>query len=152
MTVTTSAPASDFTRRYGNPSIDCGGAQIRAQCRHLAMVVTIHGDIDATNVNRVSEHTRHFILPTNSLVLDLSGVDSFAAEGISLLYRIDEACRAAGMEWTLVASHAVIERLQDSGEGASFPMTRSVHRALRDLADVIVRRRQLLLPLIGKTA
>jgi anti-anti-sigma factor len=152
MNVTTTAPASDFTRRYGNPSIDCGDAQIRAHCRHLATVVTIHGDIDATNVSRISEHARHFILSTNPLVLDLSGVNSFAAAGISLLYGIDEACRAAGVEWTLVASNTVIERLHESGEGASFSTTSSVHRALRDLADVIVRRRQLLLPLIGKTA
>jgi hypothetical protein len=54
----------------------------------------------------------------------------------------------------LVASPAVIEfvgdgRDQDQG---LFPVTRSVHEALRNLADAIVNRRQLVLPLVRKTA
>jgi hypothetical protein len=33
-----------------------------------------------------------------------------------------------------------------------FPITRSVHEALHNLADAIVSRRRLVLPLIRKTA
>jgi hypothetical protein len=88
----------------------------------------------------------------NPLVLDLSGVNSFALAGISLLYILDDECRAAGMEWTLVASPAVMEVLPDDHDETLFPIGRSVHEALRNLADAIVRRRQLLLPLIKKTA
>ena len=33
-----------------------------------------------------------------------------------------------------------------------FPIARSVHEALRNLADAIVSRRQLVLPLIKKSA
>lgn len=134
------------------PIFSCRGAQIRAQCRHLAMVVTVQGEIDAVNVDPVSEHTRRFILANNALVLDLSGVNSFAAEGISLLDAVDDDCRAADVEWKLVASAAVAEQLRDHEDEAMFPTTRSVHEALRHFADLIVRRRQLLLPLIGKTA
>jgi hypothetical protein len=64
---------------------------------------------------------------------------------------LDEDCRADGVEWTLVASPAVIELLGD-GDDAVFPIARSVHTALRNLADAIVSRRQLVLPLIRKTA
>jgi anti-anti-sigma factor len=147
---------TNVTTRQENCTFDCSGAQIRAHCRHLATVVSIRGEIDAVNVDRVSEYIRRFILGANPVVLDISDVSQFAAAGISLLYMFDEDCRAAGVEWTLVASPAVIELLGDGCDAdenrAMFPTTRSVHEALRNLADAIVSRRQLVLPLIRKTA
>ncbi|WP_424735854.1 STAS domain-containing protein [Mycobacterium sp.] len=134
--------------RRENDTFDCGGAQIRAHCRHLATVVTIRGEVDAVNVDRVSKYIRRFILGTEPVVLDMSAMTHFSPAGISLLCMFDEACCAAGVEWTLVASPAVIEVL---GEGL-FPITRSVHEALRNLADAIVNLRQLVLPLVRKTA
>jgi anti-anti-sigma factor len=159
MTVGITESASDVTSRQGNFTFDCSGAQIRAHCRHLATVVTIRGEIDSVNVDRVSEHIRRFILGSNPVVLDMSGVSHFAAAGISLLHMLDEDCRAAGVEWTLVPSPAVMELLGDGYDGdgaqdengAMFPITRSVHAALRNLADAIVSRRQLVLGLIEKT-
>jgi anti-anti-sigma factor len=140
----------------GNHPFECGGAQIRAHCRHLATVVTIRGEIDAVNVDRVSKHIRRFIIGTNPVVLDVSHLSGITAAGLSLLHELDEDCRAAGVEWTLVANPAVVELLGDDRDqdekGAMFPITGSVHEALRNLADAIVSRRQLVLPLIKKTA
>jgi anti-anti-sigma factor len=138
--------------RRENDTFDCGGAQIRAQCRHLATVVTIRGEVDAVNVDRVSKYIRRFILGTDPVVLDMSAITHFSPAGISLLCMFDEACGAAGVEWTLVASPAVIEVLGDGQGQGLFPITRSVHEALRNLADAIVNRRQMVLPLVRKTA
>lgn len=147
---------ANVATRHGYGTFDCDGAQIRAQCRHLAIVVTIRGEIDAVNVDRVSQHVRRFILEGNPVVLDLSGVGHFAAAGISLVHRLDEDCRTAGVEWTLVASPAAMELLgigRDQDDNTEmFPIARSVREALRNLADAIVNRRQLVLPLIKKTA
>jgi anti-anti-sigma factor len=133
--------------RQGNCTFDCGGAQIRAHCRSLATVVTIRGEIDAVNADRASKYIRRFILGQNPVVLDMSGVTHFAPTGISLLQMLDEDCGAAGVQWTLVASPAIIELLGDDWD-----VTRSLHEALHNLADAIVNRRQLVLPLIKKTA
>jgi anti-anti-sigma factor len=154
MTIAITPPASNVPTRQRNDTFDYGGAQIRAHCRHLATVVTIRGEIDAVNVEGVGETVRRFILGQNPVVLDMSGVSHFATAGISLLHRFDDDCRAAGVEWTLVASEAIIELLggRCGGSEAMFPTTRSVHEALHDLADAIVSRRQLVLPLIKKTA
>jgi anti-anti-sigma factor len=140
--------------RQGNDTFDCSGAQIRAHCRHLATVVTIRGEIDAVNVGAVGEYIRRFVLASNPVVLDMSGVNPCAAAGISLLSAFDDECRAAGVEWTLVASPAVFEVLDEGCEDddAMFPVTRSVSEALRDLANAIVIRRQLVLPLLKKSA
>jgi anti-anti-sigma factor len=138
--------------RRENDTFDCGGAQIRAHCRHLATVVTIRGEVDAVNVDRVSKYIRRFILGTDPVVLDMSAMTNFSPAGISLLCMFDEACCAAGVEWTLVVSPAVIEVLGDGQGQGLFPITRSVHEALRNLADAIVNRRQMVLPLVKKTA
>ncbi|MBW0014969.1 STAS domain-containing protein [Mycobacterium sp.] len=142
---------ANVATRQGNATFDCSGAQIRAHCRHLATVVTIRGEINAVNAEPATEYIRRFLHGSNPLVLDLSGVTHFAAEGISFLHGVDDDCRAAGVEWTLVASPAVIELLGD-GWDELFPSVRSVPQALRDLADAIIDRRQLVLPLIKKTA
>lgn len=133
---------------YGNPAFDCDGAQIRAHCRQLATVVTITGDI-GTNIDRVSQYARRFIIPEKPIVLDLSGVNSFSPQGVSLLYAVDDACTAAGVEWALVASQPVMGELRASHD--EVPTFQSVPDALEHFAEVIGERRRLL-PLLGKTA
>lgn len=137
---------------HRNHTFGCAGAQIRVHYRRLAIVVGVRGKIDAANVERVSEYARHFVRLESPLVLDLSGVNSFAEDAISLLYAFDEDCRVAGAEWTLVAGPTVAERLRDHDGEVTSPNARSVDGALRKFADVTARRRQLLLPLIKKSA
>ena len=143
---------ADIRARQADGTFDCDGVQIRAHCRHLATVVTLRGEIGADNAARVGSHIRRFLLGENTVVLDMSGVSRFAGDGVSLLSDFDDSSRAAGLDWVLVASPAVLEAL-NSGTGAGrLPLTGSVHEALHGLADAIVNRRQQVLPLIGKTA
>ena len=116
-------------------------------------MVTVRGEIDAVNVDRVGQYIRRFLLDESPVVLDMSGVSHFLPAGISLLSTFDDDCRAAGVEWTLVAEpERSRELLSDAAPRNTFPIARSVHEALRNLADAIVSRRQLVLPLIKKTA
>ena len=133
-------------------AFDCGGAQIRAQSRHLATVVTISGALHALNIDRVGEYSRRFILADMPFVLDLTGVNSFDAPGISFLRRVDEDCRAAAVEWALVPSNAVDQLLRIGDDDAMFPVAGSLSEALHYFADAIVTRRRLLLPLLTKSA
>jgi hypothetical protein len=82
----------------------------------------------------------------------VSNVNSFAVEAISLFRSIVENCRVTGVEWMLVPSPAVIDLLRDADYDAMIPVARSVHEALHDFADGIDARRQLLLPLVRKSA
>ncbi|MEB3030595.1 STAS domain-containing protein [[Mycobacterium] nativiensis] len=150
ITITTRGAARIGQQR--NSTIECGGAQLRAHYRHLATVVTIRGRIDSANVDQLSEQARRFVLAKEPVVLDLSGVTSFAAAGIWLLCVIDGDCRAAGVEWTLIEGPAVAELLGDFDEDAKFPTAQSVDQALHALADGNDQRRQLLLPLFQKSA
>lgn len=130
---------------------ECNGAQVRAHCRHLATVVTIRGDVDAVNVDQLSNYIRRFVQDTNPVVLDLSEVSQFSAAGVSLLDTFDEDCRISGVEWTLVPGPAVTESL-GIGADIMFSTASSVHEALGNRADAIASRRRLVLPLIKKSA
>lgn len=141
---------ADIRTRQGNNTFAYGGAQLRAHCRHLATVVTIRGQVDAGNADQIGEHLRRFVLGDSLMVLDMSGVHRFGVPGRSLLATLDERCRAAGLEWVLVAGPVVTDVLGD--DGARFPAAESVRQALHDLADGIANRRQLMLPLVRKTA
>ena len=133
---------------YGNPTFECAGAQIRGRCRQLATVVTVSGDINSVNIDRVTEYTRRFILTEKPFVLDLSDVNSFSPQSVSLLYTLDEGCFNAGVEWSLIANQAVLEALR-IGDRATFPMATSVPEALHQFAETIDQRRRLL-PLLTK--
>jgi anti-anti-sigma factor len=136
---------------YGNQAVDCDGAQLRAVCRQLATVVTVTGDINDTNVDHINAYAKRFVLTEKPFVLDLSGVNSFSSECISLLYGIDESCDRAGVEWSVVESQSVHRTLRLFGEAQTFPTVASVAEALHHFADSIGERRRLL-PLLTKTA
>ena len=136
---------------YGNQAVDCNGAQMRALCRQLATVVTVTGDIDESNLDRIGAYARRFVLTEKPFVLDLTGVSSFSPEGIELLHTIDENSELAGVEWAVVASQPVIRTLRLFGEGETFPTVGSVAEALHEFATSMGERRRLL-PLLTKTA
>src|ERR1700683_1254687 len=127
--------AASLAPRHAQLPFDCNGAAVRAQCRHLATVVTISGAIDASNVDQVIVYAQRFILPGQPFVLALARLASFAAQAVRLLHRVDDACSAAGLEWALIPSQAVSLTLLLTGEDTSFPTTDSVHEALHFFAD-----------------
>jgi anti-anti-sigma regulatory factor len=140
-----------FTSRYGNPTLDCSGAQIRAHSRHVATVVTITGSIGADNGDRLAARAQRLLFADKPIVVDLSGVTSFAAEAVSILIGFGEQCQKAGVEWALVVSEAVAEQLRIQHVDAA-PVVDSVAEALHELDDAILDRRRMLLPLLRKSA
>src|SRR5665254_5577 len=74
----------------------------------LATVVTLDGDIDASNVQQVMQYATRYVLAEKPFVLDLSVVNSISPQGISLIFAIDDKCDAAGLEWELVANPEII--------------------------------------------
>jgi anti-anti-sigma regulatory factor len=151
MTATASGPELKTPFRYGNPTVECGGAELRAQCRQLATVVTISGCIEDANVDALIERVGHYVLAEKPLILDLAEVRAFAAHGVLLLEAVDELCTAAGVEWSLVTSQSVLRALRLRGDHNAYLTSDSVPEALHHFSDVMSERRRLL-PLLGKSA
>jgi anti-anti-sigma factor len=124
-------------------TIDRDGVDMRAQLRHLATVLTVSGDIDARNIDRVSAYATRLVPVGNALLLDLSGVGFFAAQGISVLVAVGDACGDAGLPWALVTSHAVDRVLRISEDDDILPVASSVPDAMRYFADLARVRQQV---------
>jgi anti-anti-sigma regulatory factor len=143
--------ASNSRFRYGNPSVECNGAELHKQCRQLATVLTITGAIDELNVDLVAQQAKGCIIAEKPFILDLGGLTEFSAQAIALLDVIDEACFAAGDQWSLVASAPVSRTLRLCGVEDVFPTTPSVPDALHHFSDVAGERRRIL-PILIKSA
>jgi anti-anti-sigma factor len=137
--------ADGLSSGRNDPAIGGDGVRMRAQCRHLATVVTISGDVDAANGGRVQDFATRFVLVGNALVLDLGGVDFFSARGISVLIAVDDACRIAEVPWALIPSRVVSRVLHVTDCDAAVPSASSVPEALRQLTAATHARRRLAL-------
>lgn len=107
--------------RYGNPAVECAGAQVRSQCRQLATVVSVTGEVSAKNVDQLIRQVTRSVISEKAYVLDLSGVTAFAPIAVSLLTAVDEACRRSADEWMLIPGAAVADVLR-SGIRTHFPL------------------------------
>ena len=136
---------------YGNPPFECNGAQLRVCSRQLATVVTVTGDLTDANLDRVSQYAKRFVLREKPVVLDLSGVNSATPHIVSLLCDVDDACCAAGVEWSLIASQPVTRAVRTFDDRVVLPTVASVADALNQFADAMMERRRLL-PLLTKSA
>ena len=107
MTPMNASSLSGSVLRYGNPVVDCDGAWMRALSRQLANVVTVGGSVSAENLDKLTAYVKRFIIDEKPFVLDLSAVDSIAAQADQLLDAVGEACEKAGVEWAMVAGDVV---------------------------------------------
>ena len=136
---------------YANTPFDCDGAQIRACSRQLATVVTVIGVLDDANLDRVSQYAKRFVLREKPVVLDLGGVSSATPHIISLLSEMDDACSAAGVDWSLIASQPVTRAVRAFDDRLELPTVATVADALNQFADAMMERRRPL-PLLTKSA
>jgi anti-anti-sigma factor len=134
---------ADLSFRDDNLTIDRDGVDVRAQSRHLATILTISGYIDARNTARVSAYATALVPVGNALLLDLSGVAFFAAQSISVLIAVDDACHGAGLPWALITSHAVDRVLRISQDDDILPVASSVPDAVQYFVHLTRVRRQV---------
>lgn len=147
---TTSGTLGTF--RYGNPAHECDGARIRAHSRRLATVVSVSGELSTRNLDRVASRVGRFVIEESDFILDLGGLEDVGAACRSLIYVVDDACRAAGVDWVLVAAADVVDVLGLGDDDVNCSGARTVPEALRFFADATHARHRALLPLLGRTA
>ncbi|WP_428339474.1 STAS domain-containing protein [Mycobacterium sp.] len=93
----------------------CGPAHVRAHYSPLETVLTISGDIDASNIEQIKALVGQELVVENSLRLDLSGVNFMAAGGPLILIAVEEALRGIPLPWTMVTSPSVNRALRLGG-------------------------------------
>lgn len=111
-------------------SVDAGGAQLRVHDREGVIVISIDGDVDSFNVDRVDEYARAFLRAGRPMVLDLSQTIFFCARGGGFLIEFDEKCREAGLVWALVMSQSVERVIRILEAEVALPVSISLVHAL----------------------
>lgn len=135
--------------RYRNSAL--GNALVRAYSRRLATVVSVSGVVDGRNADQVAARVGRHILD-DDFILDLGGLDSVSPECRDVVNTVQTACRAAGVEWVLVAGDEVVDGLGLDADEVTCGVAQSVREALGLFADVSGARRRILLPLLDRIA
>jgi anti-anti-sigma factor len=117
-----------------DPVVDCLGARLTARANPLAMVLTISGEVDAANALHVRRQICRYVTAGQRLVIDMSGVEFLAVQGLQDLFELAEEFGSADVRWMLVASGAVRKPMQICGLDNSLPAVDSLSEALQSFA------------------
>jgi anti-anti-sigma factor len=97
-----------------------------------AVVVTVRGEVDASNASRLAGYLERHVAIAQALVVDVIAVDFFGAPAMAALHGVDRCCAAVGISWRLVAGPAVL-RVMRVCDSTDLPRAETVESAFRDL-------------------
>jgi anti-anti-sigma factor len=78
--------------------------------RHLAdatVLVTVRGEVDATNSRILAGYIERQIAGSTRLVLDLTMIDFFGTDGFAALHNVNVICVRYGVSWVLMVGPQV---------------------------------------------
>lgn len=84
-----------------------GRASAEAALIRDTIIVTVYGEIDATNAAHFAAYVERRGAVASRLYLDLRDVDFFGIAGLTALRRLEHRFEMAGAPWRLVAGPAV---------------------------------------------
>ncbi|WP_395307790.1 STAS domain-containing protein [Mycobacterium sp. AMU20-3851] len=76
------------------------------------VVVTVQGELDAANTDEFSAYIDLRLRNADNLVLDLTGVEFFAAEAFSAIHKVGVQAAAESVQWSMLTSAAADRILQ----------------------------------------
>ncbi|MBX7431974.1 STAS domain-containing protein [Mycobacterium sp. Y57] len=92
------------------------------------VLVTVHGEIDATNSAALARYIERRLGGATKLVLDLQTVEFFAASGFAALSNVNVVCGRAGVRWSLLAGPHVRRLLAICDPARELPVARDGSR------------------------
>ena len=98
-------------------------------------IVSAHGEIDGANASALTDYALVKAMRCRGLILDLSGLEFFGAEGFSALHRVSVCCARTGMGWVMVPGAAVSRLLRICDPHGSLPAVDTVVAAMANLQD-----------------
>jgi anti-anti-sigma factor len=107
-------------------------ARFTAEWGPSSVVITAHGELDASNANQLADYVQRCAAHTKSVILNLSDVDFFGTAGFSALHTINVRCAGADVRWAVVPSKAVSRLLRICDPDNALPLAESVLDGLDD--------------------
>jgi anti-anti-sigma factor len=103
--------------------------------RSSVAVVSVHGHIDASNADTLTEYTLGHLMRCRGLILDLRDLDFFGTDGFSALHRVAVCCAHPGIGWSVVPSEAVARMLRIGDPESLLPTASTVEAAMAIIQD-----------------
>jgi anti-anti-sigma factor len=104
---------------------ECHTARFTADWGLSGPVITVDGELDASNASQLADYVQRCATQSRSLVLDLSGVEFFGTAGFSALHAINVRCAGANVRWAVVPSQAVSRLLRICDPENALPIAES---------------------------
>ncbi len=149
MTAVHNEKTSDMRRSGHLDQVSGDGVCLNAGSLGDATVITATGELDASNIDRLTDYVRACLAGGRALILDLSQLGFLGAQGIRALFEISEECEASGTDWALVPGHPVTRLLRICDTGARLPAVASIAEALERFSTASSAHR--LLQLVTKS-
>lgn len=86
------------------------------------VLVTIHGEIDATNSMALARYIEKRLGGSRKLIVDLQTVEFFAASGFAALSNINVVCARTGVRWQLLPGNHVRRLLKVCDPNRELPV------------------------------
>jgi anti-anti-sigma factor len=119
----------------GTTFFDCRRARMRAKTDTGLTVISISGEIDASNADALNRRASELASEGGALIVDLAEVDFIALDGLHALFALNMQCARTGTTWALIASQAVKLLLRVGDHDKLLPAVGSATEAL-----LLVRR------------
>jgi anti-anti-sigma factor len=116
---------------HGTSVIDCGSALLTAQVYNWLTVVTISGEIDATNADQLSHHVVGLVPDGGAVIVDMADTDFIGVDGLRALFAMNIECARTDTRWAVIGSHAVHRLLRVGDRDRLVPAVRSATEALQ---------------------
>ena len=131
---TSASPVRGTNAALPPPAWENHSARFSAEWDTDRVVITAHGELDASNAGHLADYFDLCIEHSTPLVLDLSRLKFFGTAGFSALHLINVKCAGANLRWAMVPSKAVSRLLRICDPDHALPLIRSV-QAMPDEFD-----------------
>jgi anti-anti-sigma factor len=121
------SPALDTDATSPPPAWENHSARFTAEWDASSVVITAHGELDASNANQLADYVKRCVARSTSvIVLDLGDLEFFGTAGFSALHLINVRCAGANLRWALVPGAAVSRLLRICDPDNTLPLVNSV--------------------------
>jgi anti-anti-sigma factor len=115
---------------FGTRSFDRRGARMRAKTDTELTVISISGEIDASNAYELSHRASELASDCGALIFDLADIGFIGLDGLYALFALNIQCVRTGTTWAVIASRAVNRLLRVADHDKLIPAVGSATEAL----------------------
>ena len=109
------------------PAWENHSARFTAEWDSSRVVVTVDGELDASNASQLADYFDTCMVHRTPLMLDLSRLEFFGTAGFSALHLINVKCAGANLLWAVVPNRAVYRLLRICDPDNTLPLAASIH-------------------------